>query len=238
MNPTTHRRLATALPLAWAAAACAGVAGALMVTPPDLDPAKRPDPQESRRLVTNPVPQSAPTAPPTLPRERTAALRDSLEQRAALRAYEGAPPVIPHPIKDLDIRTCRTCHASGLRTGDQVARAVSHTYLTNCTQCHVEADNHQFASAANPGNAFVGLAPQAAGGFRALSGSPPNIPHTTFMRTNCASCHGTHGYPGLQPDHLDRLNCLQCHAPNAELDQLSPIFNASARQDPKGERPQ
>jgi len=236
MNPTTRRRLTAALPLAWASLAGAGLAGSLILPPPDLDPAPRADPQESRRWVSNPVPRPAPLAPPVLTPDRAAAFSESLEARAGLRAYEGAPPVIPHAIKDLDLRTCRTCHATGLRTGDQLAHAVSHTHLANCTQCHVEAANHQFAPVHDPANSFAGIRPQAAGGFRALSGSPPNIPHTTFMRTNCASCHGPHGYPGLQPDHLDRLNCVQCHALNAEFDQLSPAFNASARENPTGEQ--
>ncbi len=232
---TSGRGWTGALPLAWAAAASAGVGASFLARPPDLDPSAVPD--DPRRRVTNPVPQVAPPSAPALPREKTAALREAFDQRASLRAYEGAPPVVPHSISDLDMRTCRTCHATGLRAGDKIARAVSHTYLTNCTQCHVEAVNQTFGAVDDPPNSFVPLRPQSAGGFRALSGSPPNIPHTTFMRTNCASCHGPHGYPGLQPDHLDRLNCVQCHAPSADLDQLSPFFNAAAREGLNGERP-
>lgn len=232
---TPRRGWTVALPLVWAAAASAGVAASFLARPPSVEGGREPD--EPRRRVTNPVPQVPPPAAPALPREKTVALREAFAERAALRAYEGAPPVVPHSISDLDMRTCRACHATGLRAGDRIARAVSHTYLTNCTQCHVEAQSQQFGAVADPPNSFVGLRPVSAGGFRALSGSPPNIPHTTFMRTNCASCHGPHGYPGLQPDHLDRLNCVQCHAPSAELDQLSPFFNRSAWEGSAGERP-
>lgn len=148
----------------------------------------------------------------------------SMEQRADLRAYEGAPPVIPHPIADLKIQTCRECHAQGLQTGDKIARMVSHTYLTNCTQCHVEASEHVLGGDAGIANSFKGYRSSGYGGTRAWAGAPPVMPHTTFMRTNCISCHGEHGYDGWRPDHLSRTNCVQCHTPAAELEQLSPSF--------------
>ena len=37
------------------------------------------------------------------------------------------------------------------------------------------------------------------------------MPHGTFMRTRCLSCHGEYGYPGLRTDHPRRVNCVQCH---------------------------
>lgn len=149
----------------------------------------------------------------------------SMEQRASLRAYEGAPPVIPHAIADLNIQSCRACHAQGLHAGDKIAKMVSHTYLTNCTQCHVEAQpNSPGSTDLSVGNHFVGLRPSGYGGTRAWAGAPPVMPHTTFMRTNCVSCHGEHGYDGWRPDHLSRTNCVQCHVPAAEFDQLAPTF--------------
>lgn len=210
------------LPLVWAGFAVVAGVGALAAGTRDVPT----DPPDARRLVTNPVPAvaAAPARPTQLPRERTAALIESLKQRDAVRAYEGAPPVITHAIRGLDVRTCRACHATGLVAGAQVARMASHTYLTNCTQCHVEAENADFPGRPVPENSFTPVRSQGTGGARALSGAPPNIPHTVFMRTNCVSCHGTYGYPGLQPDHLDRQNCVQCHAPSAHLDQLSPAF--------------
>jgi cytochrome c-type protein NapB len=163
-------------------------------------------------------------ANPTAVADKFAARARAMEQRALLRAYEGAPPVIPHPIADLNVQTCRACHAQGLRAGDKVAKMVSHTYLTNCTQCHVEAAEPVPGIDVAPSNSFVGFRSSGYGGTRAWAGAPPVMPHTTFMRTNCVSCHGEHGYDGWRPDHLSRTNCVQCHAPSAELDQLAPTF--------------
>jgi len=39
------------------------------------------------------------------------------------------------------------------------------------------------------------------------------------MREDCMSCHGPQGLFGLRTPHPDRPSCLQCHVPNAELDQ-------------------
>lgn len=177
--------------------------------------------------LNNPAPIviSESRANPAAVADKFAARVRANEQRAALRAYEGAPPVIPHPIADLNIQTCRACHAEGLRAGDKVAKMVSHTFLTNCTQCHVESAGPLLGSEPAPPNSFAGLRPSGYGGTRAWAGAPPVMPHTTFMRTNCVSCHGEHGYDGWRPDHLSRTNCVQCHAPAAAFDQLSPTFN-------------
>ncbi len=178
------------------------------------------------RLV-NPAPVVVPEsrANPVAVPDKFAARVRSMEARAMLRAFEGAPPVIPHTTVDMNLQTCRACHASGITAGDKVARMVSHTYLTNCLQCHVE-DQGQFLDGEREAlNSFVGLRPSAYGGTRAWAGAPPVMPHTTFMRTNCVACHGEHGYDGWRPDHLSRTNCVQCHAPGAEFDQLAPTFN-------------
>jgi nitrate reductase (cytochrome), electron transfer subunit len=175
--------------------------------------------------LNNPSPLVIPEskANPSAVADKFAARVRSAEERAKLRAYEGAPPVIPHPIADLNVQTCRACHAQGLRAGDKVARMVSHTYLANCTQCHVEASDPT-GDSLGVANGFVGLRASGYGGTRAWAGAPPVMPHSTFMRTNCVSCHGEHGYDGWRPDHLSRSNCIQCHAPAAEFDQLAPSF--------------
>ncbi|QYK49292.1 MAG: nitrate reductase cytochrome c-type subunit [Phycisphaeraceae bacterium] len=177
--------------------------------------------------LNNPAPHIVPEskAHPTAVADKLASRVRSMEHRASLRAYEGAPPVIPHAIADLNIQTCRACHAEGLNAGDKVAKMVSHTYLTNCTQCHVEAQPTSNDPAdLSIGNLFVGLRPSGYGGTRAWGGAPPVMPHTTFMRTNCISCHGEHGYDGWRPDHLSRTNCVQCHVPAAQFEQLAPTF--------------
>ncbi len=176
--------------------------------------------------LNNPLPGIIPAnrANPAAVADKFAARMRAIEQRALLRAYEGAPPVIPHPIADLNVQTCRACHAQGLRAGEKVAKMVSHTYLANCTQCHVETSSPMLGTDAGPANTFVGLQSSGYGGTRAWAGAPPVMPHTTFMRINCVSCHGENGYDGWRPDHLSRSNCVQCHAPAAQFDQLSPVF--------------
>lgn len=179
--------------------------------------------------LNNPAPNLVPETranPAAIP-DKFAARERSMTQRGSLRAYEGAPPVIPHSIAYLNVQTCRACHAQGLQAGDKVARMVSHTYLTNCTQCHVSASEFALGDGESPMNGFQGLRSGGHGGTRASAGAPPVIPHTTFMRTNCTSCHGEHGYDGWRPDHLSRTNCVQCHVAAAELDQLAPGFGVA-----------
>ncbi len=175
--------------------------------------------------LNNPAPYVIPEsrANPVAVSDKSAARVRSISQRASLRAYEGAPPVIPHATAGLNVQTCRSCHAQGLKAGDKTARMVSHTYLANCTQCHVEAAPLPEGDD-GPANSFLGIRSSGYGGTRASAGAPPVMAHTTFMRTNCVSCHGEHGYDGWRPDHLSRTNCVQCHAPAAEFDQLSPTF--------------
>lgn len=179
--------------------------------------------------LNNPMPhitrQEHAQLPPAA--DKFAARVRAMDERALLRAYEGAPPTIPHSISDLAVATCTVCHSQGLLAGGKVARMIAHTSMTNCTQCHVETTSPQLGDAATPLNMFTGLRSSGYGGTRAYAGAPPVIPHATFMRTNCVSCHGEHGYDGWRPDHLGRSNCIQCHAPAAEFDQLAPTFGIS-----------
>ena len=176
-----------------------------------------PNPSLIAESRANPVPVA----------DKFAARVRSMDQRAALRAFEGAPPVIPHPVADINVQTCRACHVQGLKTGDKTARMTSHTYLINCTQCHVESNSPFLGKDPGPQNSFVGRRATGYGGTRAWTGAPPTMPHSLFMRTNCVSCHGEFGYDGWRPDHLSRTNCTQCHAPSAELEHLSPTFGMS-----------
>jgi len=180
-------------------------------------------------LLNNPAPNVIPDskANPVAVADKFASRMKSIEQRAALRAFEGAPPVVPHPVLDINVQTCRACHATGLRTGDKVSRMAPHTYLINCTQCHVEAASPGLVDAQQFPNSFVGRRASGYGGTRAWAGAPPVMPHSVFMRTNCVSCHGEFGYDGWRPDHLSRTNCVQCHAPAAEFEQLSPAFGVA-----------
>jgi len=143
----------------------------------------------------------------------------ALEARSRNRAFNGAPPTIPHPVEHLAAGSCVACHASGAKTASLRIPAMSHAYLTNCTQCHVESNPRHMQAALFRDNSFEGL-PAPAAGHRAYPGAPPQMPHTTWMRNNCTSCHGPSGLNGLRTTHPWRRNCTQCHAPPAESHQL------------------
>ncbi len=155
----------------------------------------------------------------------TADRSDALTQRAAIRAYDGAPPVVPHAIDQRNPASCVACHGQGLRLGDVVAPRMSHGILNNCTQCHAESKNSGVAFEPRPklgDNTFVGR--DAPGpGQRAWQGAPPTIPHSTWMRQNCSSCHGPQSEISLQTSHPWRTNCTQCHAPSAELEHRAAL---------------
>ncbi len=141
-------------------------------------------------------------------------------QRKAHRAYDGAPPTIPHDIDQREVPGCLACHAEGMTLGGRVAPRISHAPYQSCTQCHVLSDSPRPLAQYKdvPGNGFVGLA-SAGNGSRAWGGAPPVMPHPTHMRTECSSCHGPTGQPGLRTSHPQRQNCQQCHGSSAQLDQ-------------------
>lgn len=136
----------------------------------------------------------------------------TLADRARNRAYDGAPPTIPHPVPTQSAAGCLACHGEGLKVGDRVASKMSHAMMSNCTQCHVEQ------SPVPAETSFVGVYRAGPGG-RASPGAPPTIPHHTWMRENCTSCHGLVTRPGTRTTHPWLTNCTQCHAPSAALDQ-------------------
>lgn len=146
--------------------------------------------------------------------------RKSTLIRASRRAFNGAPPIIPHAIERTDDSACYACHGQGMRIGDRIANRMSHGFLANCTQCHSPPPPKPFASLdAEVENTFVGL-PAPLKGERAFEGAPPTIPHSRWMRQECLACHGNKaGWAGLQATHPWRINCTQCHAPSATLDQ-------------------
>lgn len=145
--------------------------------------------------------------------------RQSLQTRASRRAYNGAPPVIPHAVERTDDAACYACHGQGVRVGDLVASRMSHAFLANCTQCHAPPPPKPFTdSSATVENSFVGIAAPMQG-ERAYPGAPPTIPHSQWMRENCLACHGLNGWAGMESTHPWRTNCTQCHAPSATLDQ-------------------
>lgn len=136
--------------------------------------------------------------------------------RVLRRAYDGAPPVIPH---DGFSRECRTCHtAEGLAVGRLGYAPPSPHGKTpglaggRCAQCHVS----QVRAAVWRTNGFVGVRHVLRRGRRLDAGTPPTIPHHVFMREACAACHtGPAARESVRMRHPDRGWCRQCHVPVA-----------------------
>jgi cytochrome c-type protein NapB len=138
--------------------------------------------------------------------------------RSEGRAYDGAPPVIPHAV-DATSNNCMSCHGDSVRIGDATAGALPHPYLASCQQCHAPTYSKNFTTGFQPPvNTFQGLVAPLKG-ETAWQGAPPVIPHSTLMRSNCMACHGPDGDQGIRTPHPWQVSCLQCHAPSAKLDQ-------------------
>jgi cytochrome c-type protein NapB len=156
--------------------------------------------------------------PPRRTEEGRAAV---LAARAKRRAYDGAPPTVPHPIDQASATSCLACHGEGLALNSGVrAPKMSHALYANCMQCHVEQSSARFEPLEVVENLSQPLE-QSGRGTRAWPGAPPTIPHATWMRTNCLSCHGPTGAEAIRTTHPQRASCLQCHAPSAVLDQTA-----------------
>lgn len=139
------------------------------------------------------------------------------------RAFFGAPPVIIHRgILTSERQTdCLQCHAKENRVEfrHQAIAPVPHAEFSQCTQCHVRADPE--IKPFRAGSAFAGL-DLPGKGSRAHPVAPPTVPHKTFMRENCLSCHGPTGNWRIKTPHPYRTVCLQCHAPEARQDYTRP----------------
>jgi len=146
----------------------------------------------------------------------------AIVDRGKNRAFEGAPPTIPHQIDDVRAEKCLVCHSEGIQIGKRVASKMSHPRFATCVQCHVAGQgNGPFElPPLNSDNQFAGIV-RSGPGVRAHPTAPPAIPHMTFMRENCMSCHGLLTRPGLRTTHPWLTNCVQCHASSAMLDQHS-----------------
>lgn len=142
------------------------------------------------------------------------AVASVVQARAGRRAFDGAPPTVPHSTNQMDSAACLSCHEKGRVIGPLTAPRMCHEMFVSCAQCHVEQ------IAAMPGvveqpsaaasNSFVGLS-AAVVGDRAFTGAPPVIPHPVWMRSDCLSCHGPAGVQPMQTSHPWRQSCVQCH---------------------------
>jgi cytochrome c-type protein NapB len=125
-------------------------------------------------------------------------------RRADLRMYEGAPPVIPHALRNRD---CLDCHAQGMTVESKKAPVTPHPQLANCLQCHVPQQNVALFRENEFASDF-----QAAALPKSNPSGPPLIPHRIFMRENCLVCHNDPNRKEIvQTTHPERGNCRQCH---------------------------
>ncbi|WMJ73597.1 nitrate reductase cytochrome c-type subunit [Cytophagaceae bacterium ABcell3] len=138
-----------------------------------------------------------------------------LEEYHQNRAYSGAPPVIPHPVVNPGIsigeKGCLQCHENGgyVQQFKAYAPVTPHPELVSCNQCHVPANTDELFRESR----FKGAKAPSTGNA-ALEGSPPVIPHTLEMRSNCLSCHAGPAAPKeIRVSHPERSNCKQCHVP-------------------------
>lgn len=133
------------------------------------------------------------------------------QQRAENRAYEGAPPQIPHAVEDQTPESCLACHESGMVDENNKSAPVSPHPVTqkNCLQCHVpRLSDKKFKESQFKGLRIEGRL------AKANPLGPPHIPHRIQDRENCQACHLSETAPkAIVPRHGNRSNCLQCHVP-------------------------
>ena len=146
--------------------------------------------------------------------DQSGAVKTSASVRAMRRAYDGAPPVIPH---EGFSRDCLTCHDDGGVAVDGVGYAPRSPHAETsgvvggrCQQCHVQ----QFRNAVWRMNDFAGVRQDLRRGDRLYDGAPPIMPHRLFMREACATCHtGPAAREEIRMRHDERDRCRQCHVP-------------------------
>ena len=139
------------------------------------------------------------------------AVARSTAERANGRAYDGAPPTIPH---EAVTGTCVTCHDGDGTVIDGVGIAPASPHgddaaagsMRRCRQCHAPTQARALLVASR----FTGLAQGPWKGQRATPGAPPTIPHALQLREQCAACHDG---PGARVEYAPpnrRTRCRQC----------------------------
>lgn len=156
-----------------------------------------------------------------------AVMQSSATVRAERRAYDGAPPIIPH---DEFGMTCGACHDEWGQSVEGVGFApasphdgTSREYSTGrCRQCHVPV----LTQAMFVANDWTGLQQDLSPGARLAANSPPTIPHMVLLRENCAACHtGPGARDEIRSTHPERDRCTQCHVEVLSTDVFSSVFS-------------
>ena len=203
-----------------------------LATVPRVEPPAEPIRAESEVFRTTPAMLAI---EPAAARERSAHPR-RLTVLHYNRAYEGAPPRIPHGVSAEEFRTdqCRTCHQRGgySRRFAAYVPLTPHAERGMCVQCHVGVDEVIGASApgADPNTRCAICHPASGGPPRpdarvtwpttvwpvppaAVAGrDPPPIPHDLPFRENCLTCHaGPAAAVEIRTAHPERFDCRQCH---------------------------
>jgi len=150
----------------------------------------------------------------------------SIKSYYSNRAYYGAPPSIPHNVKDernMGGNSCLKCHENGgfVEKLKAYAPITPHPEMVNCRQCHVPQQTQIVFKKTN----FIKGSLPLVGTHNALAGSPPVIPHSLQMRENCLACHAGPSAPKeIRVTHPERINCRQCHVSNDKMMEDIGIF--------------
>ena len=188
--------------------------------------------EDRRRTIADRAGQRAYVgAPPLIPHaidQRAVPNCLSCHQNGAMVAGRKAPLISHRPLG-----SCTQCHVvrdsprswpqGGVAMNASADTGQGQTALGLHSTDHTSAVDGLTVVSESPGvlavnNGFSGLGSLDTGG-RAWAGAPPTIPHTTWMREDCKSCHGERGLLGLRTSHPERQNCRQCHGLSAVLEQ-------------------
>ena len=157
--------------------------------------------------------------------DREGAVKSTASVRAQRRAYDGAPPTVPHESFGA---ACTSCHDERGQAVRDVGFAPASPHdntskaggTARCRQCHVfRTTDDLFVN-----SEYEGLPQDLVAGDRATAGAPPRIPHRVLMRENCGACHdGPGAREEIRTTHPERRRCRQCHVPITDTE----VFDSS-----------
>jgi len=146
------------------------------------------------------------------------------DKRSILRAYDGAPPQVPHSTTQTAYSKCLICHEKGFTLKDEqsegindrvVGPIVPHPNWVNCVQCHVPQNTEKkFVKSTFEPYRITRIKPKPDPSVDPAenSGPPPQMPHAMQNRENCKVCHASStGSLAIKSPHGDRDGCQYCH---------------------------